>query len=197
MALSIRKFQRLIARSEFIGLVVALDAACLIENLDVMADTNGNESAPDESWFVPNFSEGFKGTRMQQGFDAEFRAVASGNPKPKVEWTKDGNVLGSTEKHILSYEVETGRISLVIKELGPGDEGTYSCTVFNAYGKTTATLSVNPDGQKENQKALSCYGSGTMRGTLQRNTLSKKMQTPGSNAVSPSPITGSPEIKGL
>ena len=85
----------------------------------------------------------------------------------------------------------------MIKELGPGDEGTYSCTVFNAYGKTTATLSVNPDGQKENQKALSCYGSGSMRGTLQRNTLSKKMQTPGSNAVSPSPITGSPEIKGL
>ena len=45
-----------------------------------MADTNGNASAPDESWFVPNFSEGFKGTRMQQGFDAEFKSYFIGIP---------------------------------------------------------------------------------------------------------------------
>ena len=51
-----------------------------------------SDTSKDDSWFVPNFSEGFKGTRMQQGYDAEFRAVASGKPKPKVSWTKNGNI---------------------------------------------------------------------------------------------------------
>jgi titin len=112
-----------------------------------MANINGDSTTSDDSWFVPNFSEGFKGTRLQQGHDAEFRAVASGKPKPKVSWIKNGETLTSTsEKYTLSYDPESGRVSLLIRNLGPGDEGTYACTVSNAYGSTTATLSVNPDG---------------------------------------------------
>jgi len=154
-----------------------------------MANTNGDSEALDDTWFVPNFSEGFKGTRLQQGYDAEFRAVASGKPKPKVSWTKNGSALESSEKHILSYDMDSGRISLLIRDLGPGDEGTYSCTVSNAYGKTTATLSVNPDGN--NQRGSNCFGPGSSRGTLQRQHVLKKMQVQGG------PMPQSPEIQGL
>ena len=142
-----------------------------------MAPTKNSESerdSSDDSWFVPNFAEGFKGTRLQQGYDAEFRAVASGNPKPKVSWTKNGESLSSSDKFILSYDLDSGRISLLIRNLGPGDEGTYSCTVSNAYGNTTATLSVNPDGS--NQQGSNCFGPGSTRGTLQRQHVLKKMQ---------------------
>ena len=159
-----------------------------------------SDASKDDSWFVPNFSEGFKGTRMQQGYDAEFRAVASGKPKPKVSWTKNGNIdlSSSPEKFILSYDQDSGKISLVIRNLGPGDEGTYSCTVSNPYGKTTATLSVNPDGN--NQSASNCFGPGSSRGTLQRQHVLKKMQMQGQqngnhNHHPESQI--SPEIKGL
>ena len=164
-----------------------------------MTNTNGDQKpSGDDSWFVPNFSEGFKGTKMQQGYDAEFRAVASGKPKPKVSWTKNGNVdlLSSPEKYILSYDQDSGRISLKIRNLGPGDEGTYSCTVSNPYGKTTATLSVNPDGQG----GPNCFGPGSSRGTLQRQHVLKKMQMQGQqngNHNPPSSSQMSPEIKGL
>ena len=159
-----------------------------------------SDTSKDDSWFVPNFSEGFKGTRMQQGYDAEFRAVASGKPKPKVTWTKNGNIdlSSSPEKFILSYDQDSGKISLVIRNLGPGDEGTYSCTVSNPYGKTTATLSVNPDGN--NQSASNCFGPGSSRGTLQRQHVLKKMQIQGQqngNHNHHPESQMSPEIKGL
>ena len=146
-----------------------------------MANTNGDSTSSEDSWFVPNFSEGFKGTRLQQGHDAEFRAVASGKPKPKVSWTKNGETLSTSDKYVLSYNTESGQVSLLIRNLGPGDEGTYSCTVSNAYGTTTATLSVNPDAN--NKTGPNCFGPGCTRATLQRQHVLKQMQSQGGSTI--------------
>ena len=139
----------------------------------------------DDSWFVPNFAEGFKGSRMQQGYDAEFRAVASGKPRPKVSWSHNGQPLSASEKFVMSYDPESGNISLLIRDLGPGDEGQYSCTVSNPYGGTTATLSVNPDAS--NKVGLNCYNPNSSRGTLQRQQIMRQKQLHGS--ISPDPAT--------
>ena len=142
------------------------------------ANDDNTTTSSDDSWFVPSFAEAFKGTRLQQGHDAEFRAVVSGKPQPKVSWAKNGQALPPSmtpDKYIPSYDPQTGQVSLRIKNLGPGDEGTYACTVSNAYGSTTATLSVNPEAQNK-KTGKRCLSPGCSRATLQRQHVLKQMQ---------------------
>lgn len=56
-----------------------------------------------------------------------------------------GRPLPCSEKYILEFDAAAGQVSLTIRQIGPGDEGQYGCTVKNPYGETTATLNVNPD----------------------------------------------------
>ncbi len=100
-----------------------------------------------------------------QGHDAFFRAVVTGNPVPEVFWTKKGKHLPNSEKYEYHYEAESGQITLTIRDLGPGDEGQYSCTASNDYGSLTATLNVNPDVNALRHRGLS---PGCCRASIQR-----------------------------
>ena len=40
------------------------------------------------------------------------------------------------------YDETSGRVSLVIPDLGPGDEGDYQCRADNPYGDSTCTITV-------------------------------------------------------
>jgi hypothetical protein len=53
-------------------------------------------------------------------------------------------------------------VSLTIRDIGPGDEGAYCCTIVNPYGHMTATLTVNPDLSRPR-----CLSPGCCRATLQ------------------------------
>ena len=73
----------------------------------------------------------------------------------------------SNDKVDVHYDQNSGEVSLKIKNIGPGDEGAYSCTISNPYGHTTATLSVNPDvGRRRIGLSPGCC----------RATLQKKLQ---------------------
>ena len=41
------------------------------------------------------------------------------------------------------YDEKTGKVTLVIDDLGPGDEGQYECRVDNPYGDSTCTIMVS------------------------------------------------------
>jgi hypothetical protein len=121
-------------------------------------------------WSVPNFVKNFEATRFQQGNDAFFKAIVAGKPEPEVAWTKKGNNLPSSEKYEWNYDAKSGQVSLMIRNLGPGDEGQYSCTVNNDYGSVTATLNVNPDINAMKTGPLS---PGCLRASLQRKQVLK------------------------
>ena len=124
------------------------------------------------SWSVPAFEKNFEATRFQQGNDAIFRAVVSGQPTPVVIWTKKGQILPCSEKYQYNYDPKSGQILLRIKNLGPGDEGQYCCTVGNDYGNVTATLNVNPDVNAIKHRAL--MAPGCCRASLQRKMMQKQ-----------------------
>ena len=93
-------------------------------------------------WIAPTFAEPFAATRHRQGGDAQFRAVVSAAPAPEVAWTHRGRQLPHSEKHYQAFDPATGQMSLTIRDLGPGDEGCYTCRVRNPYGEVSATLKV-------------------------------------------------------
>ena len=135
-----------------------------------------------ENWAVPEFVEGFKALRLQQGNDAMFRGQVKGNPRPKVHWTRKGKNLPSSDKYELRHDPESGTVSLTIRNLGPGDEGQYCCTASNDYGSVSATLSVNAEVGRNSRAngdvphGKRCLSPGCSRATLQRQRVLREQQ---------------------
>ena len=96
-------------------------------------------------WRPPKWVQPFQGLRVQQGSEAMFVGMISGIPAPTVQWTWKGLPLeehskGGKKTH---YDEKTGRVCLVIEDLGPGDEGEYQCRADNPYGDSTCTIKVS------------------------------------------------------
>ena len=127
-----------------------------------------SEEDIEKPWSTPEFVKNFEAARFQQTTDAHFRAVVTGKPIPEVSWTRKGQALPCSDKYEYHYEPSSGQITLQIRDLGPGDEGQYSCTVSNDYGSVTATLNVNPDVNALRHGGLSHGSSGALRASLQR-----------------------------
>ena len=61
----------------------------------------------------------------------------------------------ATEKYQMVYEENTGKVSLMIKSIGPGDEGEYTCTALNPYGEAICTVYISPEATKSVKKSKS------------------------------------------
>ena len=63
------------------------------------------------------------------------------------------------------YDEKTGKVTLVIDDLGPGDEGQYECRADNPYGDSTCTIMVSKQSRlchnnrfcDENKNAVRIY----------------------------------------
>lgn len=84
----------------------------------------------------PVFEQIFKNARFAQGGNAIFEGRVRGNPKPIVSWTHKGAPLLESWKIHMSYDEKTGAVTLQINQIGPGDEGEYTCSAKNQYGKS-------------------------------------------------------------
>lgn len=87
----------------------------------------------------PVFEQIFKNARFAQGGNAIFEGRVRGNPKPTVSWTHKGAPLLESWKIRMSYDDKTGTVTLQINQIGPGDEGEYTCSAKNQYGKYPST----------------------------------------------------------
>lgn len=63
-----------------------------------------------------------------------FEGRVKGSPKPVVSWTHKGAPLYETNKIRMTYDERTGNVRLTINQIGPGDEGEYTCHAKNQYG---------------------------------------------------------------
>lgn len=46
----------------------------------------------------------------------------------------------------MKYEQQTGNVSLLINNIGPGDEGEYTCLARNQYGEAICSVYIQPEG---------------------------------------------------
>lgn len=94
----------------------------------------------------PVFEQIFKNSRFAQGGNALFEGKLKGNPRPEVSWTRKGAPLLESAKHKLSYNPSSGLVSLLINQIGPGDEGEYTCKARNAVGEAICSVFIQPEG---------------------------------------------------
>ncbi|KAE8746083.1 hypothetical protein FOCC_FOCC007207 [Frankliniella occidentalis] len=97
----------------------------------------------------PVFEQIFKNARFAQGGNALFEGRVRGNPKPVVSWTRKGAPLFESNKYKMKYEEQTGNVSLLINQIGPGDEGEYTCSARNQYGEAICSVYIQPEGQPQ------------------------------------------------
>lgn len=110
-----------------------------VERLPIASGRPGDPSPPI-------FEHIFKNARFAQGGNAKFEGKLRGNPTPVVSWTRKKAPLVECNKYSMSYNEQTGDVSLLIKQIGPGDEGEYTCTARNQYGEAICSVYIQPEG---------------------------------------------------
>lgn len=69
----------------------------------------------------------------------------------------------------MSYIENTGDVSLLIRNIGPGDEGEYTCTARNQYGEAICSVYIQPEGQPMPQLQSAHQQFHQQRGNAQSN----------------------------
>lgn len=118
----------------------------------------------------PVFEKIFRNARFAQGGNASFEGRVVGKPQPQVTWTRKGAPLSQSNKYRLSYNEKTGDITLLINQIGPGDEGEYTCTARNQYGEAICSVYIQPEGApmpqfqgfQKTQSIQQTYSNGTL-----------------------------------
>ena len=73
----------------------------------------------------------------------------------RVQYLINCFFLIATDKHQMVYDENSGKVSLMIKAIGPGDEGEYTCTALNPYGEAICTVYISPEATKSVKKSKS------------------------------------------
>ncbi|XP_065572709.1 leucine-rich repeats and immunoglobulin-like domains protein 3 isoform X2 [Artemia franciscana] len=79
---------------------------------------------------------------VMAGSTAVLECMASGSPKPRLVWTKDGGPLPVTERHFFTADNQL----LIIVHVKESDTGRYECEMSNVLGKSQGAtlLAVKP-----------------------------------------------------
>lgn len=101
---------------------------------------------PTNNYSPPIFEQIFKNARFAQGGNALFEGKLKGTPMPEVSWTRKGAPLFDSSKYRMTYNQNTGDVTLMINQIGPGDEGEYTCRARNAVGEAICSVFIQPEG---------------------------------------------------
>jgi len=120
--------------------------------LTVKISDNTDLGELDESLFQskPRFIEYFSDVYMEAvGVgEAQFKCKIIGKPEPKVSWSCNCSKITANEKYELIKDNE--HYTLVVRSVGPKDEGEYTCKASNTKGEASwsANLYLNEISQK-------------------------------------------------
>ncbi|XP_046746528.1 leucine-rich repeats and immunoglobulin-like domains protein 3 isoform X1 [Diprion similis] len=91
---------------------------------------------------TPSFVKPMENKEIIVGESIVLECMASGYPRPKLLWRKNGSPLQTTERHFFTAEDQL----LIIVDTIPSDAGSYECQMNNSFGTAVGTshLTINP-----------------------------------------------------
>lgn len=79
---------------------------------------------------IPSFVKPMENKEIMVGGSIVLECMASGSPRPKLSWRKNGSPLQATERHFFTAEDQL----LIIVNTIASDEGSYECEMSNSLG---------------------------------------------------------------
>ena len=79
---------------------------------------------------TPSFNKPMEDKTTMEGETTVLECMASGSPKPRLLWTKDGGPLVATERHFFTADNQL----LIIVHTRASDAGRYECEMSNSLG---------------------------------------------------------------
>ncbi|XP_011162349.2 leucine-rich repeats and immunoglobulin-like domains protein 3 isoform X2 [Solenopsis invicta] len=91
---------------------------------------------------TPSFVKPMENKEIMVGGSIVLECMASGSPRPKLSWRKNGSPLQATERHFFTAEDQL----LIIVNTIVSDEGSYECEMSNSLGSVVGAshLTVKP-----------------------------------------------------
>ncbi|XP_015122758.1 leucine-rich repeats and immunoglobulin-like domains protein 3 isoform X1 [Diachasma alloeum] len=91
---------------------------------------------------TPSFVKPMENKEIAVGGSVVLECMASGSPRPKLSWRKNGSPLQATVRHFFTAEDQL----LIIVSTEPNDAGTYECEMSNSLGSVVGAsrLTVKP-----------------------------------------------------
>ena len=83
-----------------------------------------------------------------------------------------------SDKHQMMYDEASGKVSLLIKAIGPGDEGEYTCTALNPYGEAICTVYISPEATKAVKKSRSSHKISKSKSNHDQQLAMQEQQQP-------------------
>lgn len=81
----------------------------------------------------PYFVREMEDKEISAGESVVLQCMASGTPKPTIQWLKDGRPISATERHFFTAEDQL----MIIVDTVPTDTGMYQCHLNNSLGNKT------------------------------------------------------------
>ena len=86
----------------------------------------------------PTFSQKFSDVQQLPTYDAKFLARVTGNPKPTVGWTFNGEPIHESDKYKIKRDGDV--CALFVRDCAPERAGRYACVASNSEGNSTVTI---------------------------------------------------------
>lgn len=97
-------------------------------------DSVSVQPSPSEKMVPPNFVVPVQSIQAVDGQELRMPCKVTGKPMPQISWYHNGKNIDQDEEYVVTYNPDTGDISLLIVEVFPEDEGEYVCVAHNPAG---------------------------------------------------------------
>merc|ERR1719259_435106 len=102
--------------------------------------------APKEAR-APYFEKKIRHCKLIEGYNGWFEVIVNGEPRPKVEWRKNGEPINlNNSRYKTVSDPTSGFYSLTVTCLVPEDRGEYTCALMNPSGQSQCTAWLLPEG---------------------------------------------------
>ncbi|XP_024125585.1 immunoglobulin-like and fibronectin type III domain-containing protein 1 [Oryzias melastigma] len=129
---------------------------------------------------TPDFTRKPMAVTTQEGKKVFFKAMVSGEPKPKVTWSRNKGEMNDPEKYKTRYDQRTQEHILEIINITIEQADAYKCFATNEYGQAvcTATLTVIDVGNKKKSQAENGQPVQNFRSMLKKTEGVRKKKPP-------------------
>lgn len=103
-------------------------------------DTAYVQPSPSTSLQPPCFTEPLQSIEVVDGEELNVPCKVAGKPPPQISFFHNGKNIDHDEEYVITYNPDTGEITLLIVEVFPEDEGEYVCVAQNPAGEASTRM---------------------------------------------------------